>query len=121
MLRNLYDDKYNYNSNYDYIGVNIIQQKKEQQEKIKNNNSEKKTRTAKSYNNMERKRRSLLVMKELVNIHPGIKKNIVDIIKAHNLASKSVSPSSKRIFITNTAPKIIYKKTENNSKNYIKT
>ena len=39
----LYEVIWLYNSNYDYIGVNKIQQKKEQQERNKNN-SEKKTK-----------------------------------------------------------------------------
>ena len=94
------------NSKLKYIGVTTIQQKKEQEEKNKSN-TEKKIRINKSYNNLfDRKKRSLLLMKELINIPFGKKRTILEIIKTNNLSSKSVSPSSKRIFINYTDPKV---------------
>ena len=89
-----------------YIGVTTIQQKKEQKEKNKSN-TEKKIKINKSYNNLfDRKKRSLLLMKELINIPFGKKRTILEIIKANNLSSKSVSPSSKKIFINYTDSKV---------------
>ncbi len=74
--------------NVDYIGVNTIL-KKEKEKNIKNkdknknkNNSEKKMSTRKSCNNnLESKKRKLILMKELINIPSGKRRNILEIIK----------------------------------------
>ena len=101
--RNLNDSKFN------YIGVTTIKQKKEQEEKEKiKSNTEKKTRIAKSYNNIfDRKKRSLLLMKELINLPFGKKRTILEIVKTNNILSKSVSPTSKRLFQNYTEPNTI--------------
>ena len=95
--RNINDDM-----KYNYIGVITLQQKREQKEKNKNNvnkngnlnigNIEKrKIRIAKSYNNiLDRKRRSLLLMKDLINLPFGKRRSILEIVKTNNLSSKSV-------------------------------
>ena len=101
--RNLNDSKFN------YIGVTTIKQKKEKEEKEKmKSNTEKKTRIAKSYNNIfDRKKRSLLLMKELINLPFGKKRTILEIVKTNNILSKSVSPTSKRLFQNYTEPNTI--------------
>jgi hypothetical protein len=109
--RNINDDM-----KYNYIGVITLQQKREQKEKNKNNvikngnlkigNIEKrKIRITKSYNNiLDRKRRSLLLMKDLINLPFGKRRSILEIVKTNNLSSKSVSPSSKRLLQNFTDP-----------------
>ena len=111
--RNITDDM-----KFNYIGVITLQQKREQKEKEKNKNDvnknvipnignieKRKIRIAKSYNNiLDRKRRSLLLMKDLINLPFGKKRSILEIVKTNNLSSKSVSPSSKKLLQHFTDP-----------------
>ena len=100
MLKNLNNSKLN------YIEVNKLEKK----EKNKSN-SEARIRTAKSYSNiLDIQKRKLVLMKELINLPNGKRKNILEIIKTNNMANKSVSPSAKRILEIFTEPKIRSKK-----------
>ena len=95
------------------VKLNIKVQQKKEKEKEKEKIKEKiksrsftDIRTDNSENIGEFGKRSLLQIKDLVNLPFGKKRNILEIVKKNNLSSKSASPDLKRLIRISSDPKI---------------